>query len=721
MPDTPQTEDRITYRACHLCEALCGIEIRSRGDEIVAVRGDAADSFSRGHICPKAVALIDIHNDPDRLRGPVRRNGESWDAIGWDEAFDLVASRFAAVQREHGANALGIYLGNPGAHHVGSILNAPALIRALQTRNRFSATSVDQLPQHVVSHAMFGHLFMFPIPDLDHTGYWLILGANPIASNGSIMSVPDVAKRLKAIRERGGKVVVIDPCHTETADVATRHHFIRPGTDAAFLLALVNAVLELGPPRIARYGDQLAGLESAIEAIRPFGVERATAATGISAEAVRAIAKELRDAESAVVYGRVGLCTQPFGTVCQWLIQLLNVVTGNLDAVGGAMLTLPAVPVTGPGTRQGGPGSFKARVSGRPVINGELPAASMADEIETPGEGRIRAMLTIAGNPVSSTPNGRRLDRAFDGLDFMAAIDIYVNETTRHADVILPPASMLAHENYDVVFNALAIRNVARHNPAVFEKPAGARYDWEIFNGLGAAYAKAAGVEYKRMPNPMALVDAGLRAGPYAKTLSLDALKAAPHGVDLGALAPSLLRRLETPDRKIACAPAAFIADLRRVEADLLATAPSKEALLLVGRRNLRSNNSWMHNSHRLTKGPRRDQLWVHPADAASRAIADGDEVVLASRVGQIRVTAKVTDRVMPGAVCLPHGFGQSRHGVRLALAAALPGASYNDVSDEGAIDPLSGNAAVNALPVYLTRFQTTSLGGPPAEGAVTV
>jgi anaerobic selenocysteine-containing dehydrogenase len=699
-------EDRVTYRACHLCEALCGLEIRSRGDEIVGVRGDPDDAFSRGHVCPKAVALIDIHNDPDRLRAPVRRVGDHWEQIGWDEAFELVASRFAAIQREHGPNALGVYLGNPNAHHAGSILNAPALIRALQTRNRFSATSVDQLPQHVACHAMYGHLFMFPIPDVDHTAYWLILGANPIASNGSIMTVPDVAKRLKAIRDRGGKVVVIDPCRTETADVATRHHFIRPGTDAAFLLALVNAVLDLGPPRIERYGDKLSGLERAIEAVRPFGVERAAAPTGISAEAVRVIAKEMRDAQSAVAYGRVGLSTQPFGTVCQWLIQLLNLLTGNLDAVGGAMLTLPAVPVTGPGTKAGGPGSYKARVSGRPVFSGELPAAAMADEIETPGEGKIRAMLTIAGNPVSSTPNGRRLDRAFDSLDFMAAIDIYVNETTRHADVILPPVSMLAHENYDVVFNAFAIRNVARHNAAVFDKPEDARYDWEIYNGLGAAYSNAAGVAYKAMPNPMAMVDAGIRAGPYAKTLSLEALKAAPHGVDLGALAPSLLKRLETPDGKIACAPEAFVADLRRVEKDLLslALAPAPDALLLVGRRHLRSNNSWMHNSHRLTKGPRRDHLWIHPDDAARRSIADGDQVRLASRVGEVSVTAKVTERMMPGAVCLPHGFGQRRDGVRLALATTLQGASYNDVSDETALDPLSGNAAVNALPVTVRK-----------------
>ena len=696
--------DRVTYRACHLCEALCGLEIRTRGEDIVSVRGDADDPFSRGHICPKAVALIDVHGDPDRLRTPVKRVGSAWEPIGWEEAFELVASRFAAIQREHGDNALGVYLGNPNAHHVGSILNAPALIRALRTRNRFSATSVDQLPQHVASHAMYGHYFMFPIPDVDRTAYWLILGANPVASNGSIMSVPDVAKRLRAVRERGGKVVVIDPCRTETAEAATRHHFIRPGADAAFLVALVNAVLELGPPRIERYGDKLDGLDRALEALRPFGVERAAGATGIAASDVRAIAKELREAPSAVAYGRVGLCTQPFGTTCQWLIQLLNLVTGNLDAEGGAMLTRPAVPVTGPGTKPGGFGSFKARVSGRNVFGGELPAAAMADEIEAAGDGRIRAMLTIAGNPVSSTPNGRRLDRALAGLEFMAAIDIYVNETTRHAHVILPPASMLCHENYDVVFNALAVRNVARLNPAVFPKPAEARFDWEVFNGIGVAYAKAAGAQYKAMPNPVAIVAGALEMGPYGKTLSLEALKAAPHGVDLGPLAPSLLERLETPDRKVHCAPDAFVADLARVDSELLSRTARGDGLLLVGRRHLRSNNSWMHNSRRLVKGPRRDQLWIHPDDAAARAIADGDEVTLASRVGEVRVTAKLTDRVMPGAVCLPHGFGQKREGVRLSVAATLAGASYNDVADEAALDPLSGNAAVNALPVFVRK-----------------
>jgi len=491
------------------------------------------------------------------------------------------------------------------------------------------------------------------------------------------------------MKDLRGKVVVIDPVRTETADVATRHHFIRPGADAAFLIALVNALLELGPPRVERYGDKLAGLDEALAALRPFGVEAASTSTGIPAEAVREIARELRGASSAVAYGRMGVSTQPFGSVCTWLIQLVNILTGNLDAVGGALLTQPLVPVTGPGTRPGNWGKSRTRVSDRPMFGGELPAITMSEEIETPGEGQVRAFLTVAGNPVSSTPNGRRLDRALAGLEFMASIDIYVNETTRHADVILPPASMLCHDNYDVIFNSFAVRNVARVNPPVFEKPEGSLYDWEIYNGLGRAYAAKTGVEFKEMPAPMVTL---------AKVAK--AVGGAPHGVDLGALKPSLMERLETPDGKIQCAPAVMLADLPRVKASLYGGADT--GMKLVGRRHIRSNNSWMHNAHRLTKGPRRDQLWVNPGDAAPLGLREGDSVNVRSGTGSVAPTVHLTDRVPAGVVCLPHGFGQRREGVRLSGAAGVEGVSYNDVSEETAGDAVCGNAAVNALPVML-------------------
>lgn len=683
------TSTRTTYRACHLCEALCGLEIVTEGERIVSIKGDKQDTFSRGHVCPKAVALQDVHDDPDRLRGPVRRVGDEWEPIGWEEAFALVADGFAKVQERHGANSLGVYFGNPNAHHVGSIVNLPPMVRALQTRTRFSATSVDQLPLHVACREMYGHMFLIPIPDIDHTGYWLILGGNPVVSNGSLMTVPDVARRLKAIRERGGKVVVIDPVRTETADAATRHHPIRPGTDAAFLIALVNALQELGPPKVERYGDKLAGLDDALAALRPFGVEAASAATGIPAAAVRAIARELREAPSAVAYGRMGVSTQAFGGVCMWLIQLVNLLTGNVDAVGGALPTQPLVPMTGPGTRPGNWGKTRTRVSNRPIFGSELPAITMSEEIETPGEGQVRAFLTIAGNPVSSTPNGRRLDRALAGLEFMASVDIYVNETTRHAHVILPPASMLCHDNYDVVFNALAIRNVARVNPPVFEKPSGSLYDWEIYNGLGRAYAARTGVEYKEMPAPMAILAKAAKA-----------VAGAPHGADLGPLVPSLLERLETPDGKIQCAPGVMLADLPRVKDTLYTHVDT--GMKLVGRRHIRSNNSWMHNAHRLTKGPRRDQVWINPADAQEMGLEEGGRVALRSASGSVVPTVHVTDRVPPGVACLPHGFSQGREGVRLAGARRLVGVSYNDLSEETAGDAVSGNAALNGVAVTM-------------------
>lgn len=684
---------KTTYRACHLCEALCGLEIVTEGERIVSIKGDKLDTFSRGHICPKAVALQDVHDDPDRLRAPVRRVGSEWDPIGWDEAFALVADGFARVQQRHGPNSLGVYFGNPNAHHVGSILNLPPMVRALQTRTRFSATSVDQLPLHVACREMYGHMFLIPIPDIDHTGYWLILGGNPVVSNGSLMSVPDVAKRLKAIRDRGGKVVVIDPVRTETADAATRHHFIRPGTDAAFLIALVNALLELGPPKVERYGDKLAGLDEALAALRSFGVESASASTGIPATAVREIARELREAPSAVAYGRMGVSTQAFGGLCMWLIQLVNLVTGNLDAVGGALPTQPLVPMTGPGTRPGNWGKTRTRVSDRPIFSGELPAITMSEEIETPGEGQVRAFLTIAGNPVSSTPNGRRLDRALAGLEFMASIDIYVNETTRHAHVILPPASMLCHDNYDVVFNALAVRNVARVNPPVFDKPEGSLYDWEIYNRLGRAYAARTGVEFKEMPAPMAIL------GKAAK-----AVGGAPHGVDLGPLKPSLMERLETPDGKVQCAPEVMLADLPRARKTLYEHADA--GMKLVGRRHVRSNNSWMNNAHRLIKGPRRDQVWINPADAAEMGVEEGGRVALRSASGSVVPTVHVTDRVPPGVACLPHGFSQGREGVRLSEARRLQGVSYNDIAEETAGDAVSGNAALNGVPIKVVRVE---------------
>ena len=686
---------RTVYRACNLCEAICGLEITVdgstvEGPKIVSIRGDARDPFSRGHICPKGVALQDIHEDPNRLRRPMRKTGGDWVEIGWDEAFDFAAERLAAIQLQHGNDAVGFYVGNPTVHNIGTAINVPQLARVLKTHNAFSATSVDQLPQQLASLLMYGHQFLIPIPDIDRTDYLLILGANPIASNGSLMTAPDIARRLAAI----GKVVVIDPRRTETAAIAKEHHFIRPATDAALLMAMLNVMKDEGLFRIARPG-KLRGLETALAAIADCTPEVAAPITGIDASTIRRIAREFAAAPSAVCYGRVGVTLQAFGTLNSWLIQLVNLVTGNLDREGGALPAQPLIPITGPGTRPGHYGRWSSRVSGLPESGGELPVAVLAEEIVTPGEGRIRGLITIAGNPVLSTPDGRGLDAALDSLEFMLAIDIYLNETTRHADLILPPASSLQHDHYDLVFNALAIRNVARYNAAIWPRGDDERQDWEIFRELCSRLAAKLGREQPSIVSTADAIARRLARGTHG--ITLDELIAAEHGLDLGPLAPSLHDRIETADGRIDCAPPILLQDLQRFRAHV-ATPP--RAFRLIGRRHLRSNNSWMHHSHRLIKGKPRDRLMMHPDDLTRLGIADGQTVEVRARTGSVRIAVQATDGIMRGVVSLPHGFGHNRPGTRLGLAEQNAGVSYNDLTDARAVDAVSGNAALNGTEV---------------------
>ena len=688
---------RTEYRACNLCEAICGLEFKIDGTNIVSIRGDDADPFSRGHICPKAVALKDIHEDPDRLNRPMKRDGKEWKEIGWDEAFEFGAERIAALITQHGNNAMAFYAGNPSVHNLGHLLGIQQLARLMKTRSAFSASSVDQLPQQLTSLLMFGHQFLIPIPDIDRTDYFLILGGNPIASNGSMMTVPDVAKRLKAIRSRGGKVVVVDPRRTETAEIASEHHFIRPGTDVALLMAMLNVIRADGlmkpNPTLA-----LKNLDEALDAIAHVTPEIAAASTGIAASEIRRIAHDFANSRTAIAYGRIGACIQPFGTIAQWLVQLLNIVTGNLDREGGTLPTDPVIPITGPGTRPGHYAQWKSRVSGLPESGGELPVAALAEEILTPGEGQIRGLVTMCGNPVLSTPNGRQLDRAFESLDFMLSIDIYLNETTRHADLILPPTSALNHDHYDLIFNAFAVRNVTRYNTGFWKRPEDERYDWEIVNGVGARLAAKLGREFTAMPALKHIIGGMLKKSGNRVGTTIESLAAVPHGIDLGALEPSLSTRIETTDKQIDCAPAPMLADMARFNRELQSSAP--KTLHLIGRRHVRSNNSWMHNYHRLVKGKARDQLLMHPDDLASRGLAAGQVIELTSRIGMLHVPVEATTDVMPGVVCLPHGWGHDREGARTGIASAHAGASYNDISDDKFLDAVSGNAALNGIAV---------------------
>ncbi|GAA0579213.1 molybdopterin-dependent oxidoreductase [Kribbella sandramycini] len=687
--------------SCNLCEAICGVLVTVEDGQVTDIRGDESDPLSRGHICPKAVALRDLQEDPDRLRTPVRRTADGWEPIGWAAAYALIVQKLTAVQREHGRNSVGVYLGNPNVHSLGALTHMPTLVRQLRTRNKFSATSIDQLPQMLASYQLYGHQLMIAVPDIDRTAYLLMLGANPLASNGSMMTAPGFARRLKDVRKRGGKVVVIDPRRTETAAVADEHHFVRPGTDAAFLLALIREVIAEGHARPAAYVDGLAAVEAAVEEWTP---ERAAAVTGIDAAVIRRIAREYATAGRAAVYGRVGVSTQQFGALCQWAIQVLNLITGNLDRPGGTMFARPAVN-TLLGLGRGHIGAWSSRVRGLPEFGGELPVSVMAEEILTPGDGQIRAMVTIAGNPVLSTPDGRRLDEAFESLEFMVAIDPYLNETTRHADVILPPAPPLEREHYDVVFHQLAVRNTARWNDAVLPKPADARHDWEIFRDLGIALARRTPLSRKRLLTearlrvpPRRVVDAGLRIGPYK--LSLRKLRKTPGGVDLGPLQPALPQALFHKSKRINLDQPLILADLPRLAA---LPTPADGELLLIGRRHLRNNNSWMHNSTRLTKGKPRHHLLMHPADLAARDLTTGQLVTITSAAGALSVEVASSNDMMRGVVSLPHGFGHQRDGVQLQIASRLAGISANDLTDAGLTDAVAGTAAVNGVPVTVT------------------
>ena len=692
---------------CNLCEAICGIELTIEDGAVTGIRGNDADPLSRGYICPKGVSMADIYTDPDRLRRPLHRVGDgdaaTWEEIGWDEAYDLVADRLAATITAHGADAVGVYLGNPNAHSVGFATHGVPFVKSLRTRNRFSASTVDQIPHQFVGWQLFGHQLLLPVPDLDRTSYFLVLGANPMASNGSLMTVPDFPQRLRDLKARGGRMVVLDPRRTETAKVASEHVFVRPGTDAAVLLAMVHVLFEEGLTNPPAYVDHVDRLR---ELVAEFTPERAERASGVAADTIRRLTREFAGADAAAAYGRMGLSTQGFGSICQWAVNLLNLLTGNFDREGGVLFPEPAVDTVG--RRIVGPGHhdvWRSRVRQIPEFAGELPAATMREEIETPGDGQIRAMVTIAGNPVLSTPDGRSLAGALAGLDFMVAVDIYLNETTRHADVILPPTTALERDQYDLVFHGFAVRNTARFTPAVFAKPDDARHDWEIFGALaervqarlGAGLKDRLATKARFAPSPATIITGLLKTGGRT---SMRALRKSPEGVDLGPLRPTMPERLQTPDLRIDLVPELVVADLARLRTTIDAVDPvAAGELVLIGRRHKQDCNSWMHNTERLTRGKPRHHLLMHPKDLAERGIDDGAVVRVSSRVGSVEVAVSGVDDMMPGVVSLPHGYGHQVTGTRMRHAATVPGVSINDLTDPELLD-VSGNAALSGVPV---------------------
>ncbi|WP_199554692.1 molybdopterin oxidoreductase family protein [Sandaracinobacteroides hominis] len=684
---------QVHTRTCHICEANCGILVELEGERVISIKGDPDDVLSRGHVCPKATAISDLQTDPDRLRAPVKRVGGAWVEIGWEQAFAEIGQRFASVRAGGGAG--GLYVGNPTAHNYSVGMMVGHLKKALGTRFVWSASTVDQIPHQLVQYWMFGHNALFPVADIDRTETMLIVGGNPMASNGSVWTVPGIRHRIAALQARGGELIVVDPRRTETAELADRHLFIRPGTDPAFLIALLLALDETGTVQPGRLAPMLEGFDEALAALRAFEIAVLAAHCGIAEADIRAVAARLGSGAPAAVYGRMGVSVAEFGTLNHWLIQLLNIATGNLDRVGGAMFTHPAVDVVGM-TGAGTQGRFTSRVSGMAEIMSELPVVTMAEEIATPGDGQVRALVTIAGNPVLSCPDGAALDEALETLELMVSVDMYVTETSRHAHYILPPCGPLQKDHYPLFLGAIAVRNYAKYSPPLL--PMGAdKSDWEIVAGVASAMAMAEGQPAPNIRHPRDTLDHMLKQSPHA--LTLEQVEQHPHGLDLGELREGRFpERLRTPDKMIRCAPEACIGDLGRF-AEVLAEAPA-EGLVLIGRRHIRSNNSWLHNSKRLLKGPDRCTLMIHPDDAEARGIGDGAKVTVTSRVGEVTVAAEVTDAVMPGTVSLPHGFGHGRAGVQLSVAREKPGVSLNDLTDRRRFDPLSGNAALNGTPV---------------------
>jgi anaerobic selenocysteine-containing dehydrogenase len=751
MP-TPESATRTVYRTCPLCEATCGLELHLRDREVTLVRGDRDDVFSHGYLCPKGTAIKALESDPDRIRAPQLRRGDTWTAIGWDDAFAEVERGLTRVIDSHGRDAVALYIGNPNAHNLSGLLYNRVLIQALGSSNVYSASTVDQMPKHVSAGLMFGGALSVPVPDVDRTDYLLMLGANPFASNGSLMTAPDLPGRLRALRARGGKLVVVDPRRSKTAEEADEHLFIRPGTDAQFLFAVVHTLFAerlVSPGRLAEHVNGLAEVE---RLARDFAPEAVAPVCGIDAATIRRTANELAAAPRAAVYARIGTCTQEFGTLASWLVDVCNTLTGNLDREGGAMFTKPA---TGGANTGGAPGAGRgvrfgrrhSRVRGLPEVFGELPVVCLAEEIDTPGEGQVRGMITVAGNPVVSTPDSRRLDRALASLDFMVSVDIYRNETTRHAQVILPPEGILARSHYDLALYSLAIRNVANYSPPLVDLESGEVPEWEILLRLAAiASGQGAGADPAALDDfvvaglvdkavrrshsnvegrdpaellealsarrgPERVLDLMLRTGPYGDGfgadpdgLSLTVLEANPHGIDLGPLEPRVPELLRTETGKIELAPEPVVDDVARLRASL--TRHNGE-MVLIGRRDLRSNNSWMHNVEVLVKGKERCTLHVHPDDATRIGVAGGDRAQVTSRTGTVEVVVEVTDAIMPGVVSIPHGWGHDAEGADLSVAAKRPGVNSNVVADASLFDPLSGNAVLNGIPVRVAKTGT--------------
>jgi len=727
-------QSQFHYRTCHLCETMCGIEVEHDGKNIIAIRGDQNDVLSKGNICPKATGLQDIHTDPDRLRKPLIRqridpakksDKDGWREVEWDEAINFAAEGVAATQRQHGTGAAGSYCGRSTAHNIGALLGVNLLRKGLETRHIYTGSTCDQVPHNFAWHHMLGHQFFATVPDIDRTDYFLMLGTNPKISNGAMMSTgANAYKKLNAIRERGGKAVLIDPRRSETAPYCDEHHFIKPNTDALLLIGLIKSIIDNGLTDLGRLEPDIVGYEQVVMMIDDFELNQIARATGISVETIERLAREFADADKAVCYGRTGVSMVEFGGLCLWLIMVLNIITGNLDKPGGMMFprnAIDSLPATSSSYDR-----YRSRIRQRPEFGGEFPMAILGDEILTPGDGQLKALIALAGNMVLSMADGNHTEKALSALDFMVSIDPYLNETTRFADVILPPAGPFEKQHYDLFYHTYDTINWAKYSPALFKPKSKVYTDYEIIGelmeGIGAKRAtslvqsltvRVTGWISRKLLSVDRIIDLGLRFGPYGSGinpfnttgLNLKRLKKAPHGVFLGELTPCLPKRLFTSDKTIRLAPQPMLDDLPRLKAHLdklQSQAEETDTLQIISRLTNRTLG-WMHHSHRLVKGRNPVELIMHPEDARARSITTNTLVRVSTERDAIEVPVRISDDIMPGVVCLPHLWGHNRPGTRQRVANATPGASYNDLTSVAAIDELTGNAIFNGVRVHVT------------------
>ncbi|GGP75616.1 molybdopterin-dependent oxidoreductase [Shewanella ulleungensis] len=700
------SEIKTHYRNCNICEAMCGLEINYQDQQIISIKGDQLDPFSQGYNCPKALALEDFYTDKDRLKTPIKRTESGWQAISWDDAFTEIVENFKHIQQQHGKNALAVYLGNPNAHSLGNALFLKPFMKSLGTINRFSSASADQLPHHVAANFMFGAGMLIPVSDIDRTDFMLIIGGNPVVSNGSMMTAPNVIGRLKAIQKRGGKVVVVDPRKTRTANIADQHVFIRPEKDAFLLLALIHCVFAHNKVNLRHLSDKVDGLDEIRKLVNAYSPEIVAPLVGIDAKVIRTLSTDMLAADSAVCYSRMGASTQTFGGICLWLTNVLNIITGNFDRAGGAMFPQPAFDLLRnhkPGHKTSF-GQYHSRVRKLPFFNGEFPVATLAEEIQTPGEGQIKSLITVAGNPVLSAPSGHKLANAFSELDYMVSIDIYLNETTKYADIILPGTTGVENSHFDIFFNSFSVRNTVKYSPPLFEKQTDQLSDWQILKEISARMLNLPADDPMQHVTPELILDMELKKGPYGQQgMSLQKLIDNPHGIDIGPLLPCLSERIKTTNGNIDLFPTVYQDDLPRLQAVMNQTKRDNQFPFdLISRRLVKSHNTWTQNSERLIKGKNPCTLEVNSLDAINLGIEQGQLVTVTSAVGEIKIEATITDDIQQGVVTMPQGWGHNQQGTNMSIAATQPGVSINDLTDAARVDMLTGNAAFNGTPVAI-------------------